>query len=92
MAFFGCKNDLVALAMELGLDDNDAKDLAQGLGDTKPSVQASSSKALSVNKSKEKGKPSEAQQPLKTAEPNKPKKSATEVAEAAKRPEETSAS
>ena len=75
--FFGCKNDLVALAMELGLDDKDAKDLAQGLGDTKPSSQASSSKPLFTPK--EKGKQSEALQPLKKAEPNKSNKSGTEV-------------
>jgi hypothetical protein len=79
--------------MELGLDDNDAKDLAQGLGDTKPSSQASSSKPLSVNKSKGKGKHPEAHRPSsKIAEPTKPKKSGTEVAEAAKKAEDTPAS
>ena len=72
--------------MELGLDDRDAKDLAQGLGDTKPSAQGSSSKPLSVNKSKEKGKHSEPQPPSKTANPPslKPETSRAEVAEAAK--------
>jgi hypothetical protein len=83
----GFKNDLVALAMELGLDDNDAKDLAQGLGDTKPSSHASSSKPLSI--SKVKGKHSEAS---KNAVPTKPMKSGTEVAEVAKKAEGTPAS
>jgi len=85
------ENDLVALAMELGLDDHDAKDLAQGLGDTKPSAQASSSKPLSVNKSKEKDRPSGVQQqPLRTPHPTKPEESGTEVAEVAKKAENTS--
>lgn len=75
--------------MELGLDDHDAKDLAQGLGDTKPSAQASSSKPLSLNKSKEKKVPSEVQQPVSAAEP---KKTGTEVAEAAEKAENASAS
>ncbi len=90
--FWGCKNDLVALAMELGLDDKDAKDLAQGLGETKPSSQsqASSSKPLSI--SKEKGKHSEAHQPSKNAEPTKSKKSGAEVAEVANKAEDTPAS
>jgi len=88
MSFFGgCKNDLVALAMELGLDDNDAKDLAQGLGDTKPSSHASSSKPLSI--SKVKGKHSEAS---KNAVPIKPKKSGTEAAEVANKAQDTPAS
>ena len=85
-----CKNDLVALAMELGLDDKDAKDLAQGLGETKPSAQsqASSSKPLSI--SKEKGRHSH--QPSKDAEPTKSKKSGAEVAEVANKAEDTPAS
>ena len=78
--------------MELGLDDHDAKDLAQGLGDTKAPAQASSSKPLYVNRSKEKEKPSEGQQPLRTTEPTKPNKSGAEVAEAAKKAENVSPS
>ena len=78
--------------MELGLDDHDAKDLAQGLGDTKPSAQASSSKPLSVKNPKEKGTPSEVQPPLRTVQPTEPKKSGAEVGEAAKKTDNTSAS
>jgi hypothetical protein len=69
--------------MELGLDDNDAKDLAQGLGDTKPSAQASSSKPLSVDKSNKGRKPSGAQQVSKPAEAAKPQGAVLKNAEAA---------